>query len=464
MNIGFFAMSGVRACDPELLRLGLTLPGFVERSETIASLPSLGLLTLAGMTPREHACAYRDLENADALDTSERFDLAAVSTFTAQAPEAYAVADRLRAAGTAVVMGGLHVTTCPEEALRHADAVVVGEGELCWPEVLADAAAGRLRGSKKIYRSAGREFDLADAPMPRFDLLDFQKYNRITVQTTRGCPLRCDFCASSILLTDRYKVKPIDKVLAEVDTVRALARRVGPRPFIEFADDNSFANRRHWKRLLPELAKRRIRWFTETDISVADDDELLRLMHEAGCVQVLIGLESPTEAGLVRLEQRGDWKRRRFAAGGAAGTAAAIANVQRHGIRVNGCFVVGLDGHGPDIFDRTFEAARQYGLYDVQVTLPTPFPGTPFYRRLEAEGRLTHPGQWERCTLFDLNFVPQGMTAEALVAGFRRLVVRLYSDEETRRRRGNFNRRWARVRRGGRVARRAEVCTPAGAA
>ena len=434
MKILFLAMSGVRACDKQLLELGLTLPGFVERSQTIASLPSLGLLTLAGMTPSRHHVAYRDIQQIEDLSLGEHFDLVAISTFTAQAPEAYRVADVLRAAGAKVVMGGLHVTTLPGEALRHADAVMVGEGELCWPQILDDVEAGRL---EPIYRSQPEEFDLRDAPMPAFDLLDMDRYNRITIQTTRGCPLRCEFCASSILLTNRYKVKPIEKVLAEVDAV--IER--WPRPFIEFADDNSFVHRAHWKRLLPELAKRKIRWFTETDLSVAEDADLLRLMRQAGCAQVLIGLESPVEAGLHHLELRGDWKRRKL-----PGHASAIHAIQSHGIRVNGCFVLGLDGHGPDIFDRVFDAARDYELYDVQVTLQTPFPGTPLYKRLEAQGRLTHPGRWERCTLFDLNYEPVGMTASQLTQGFRDLVVRLYSQEQTRWRRDTFQQKYARRR------------------
>lgn len=441
-------MSGVRACDEELLRLGLTLPGFVERSETIASLPSLGLLTLAGMTPENHAVAYRDVEQfvGEAADDWPAWDgvceelggepeLAAISTFTAQVPEAYAVADALRTAGVQVVMGGLHVTTLPDEALQHADAVMAGEGEVCWPDILRDAAAGTMHG---IYRSAPKRFDLADAPMPAYALLDIERYNRITLQTTRGCPMRCAFCASSILLTDAYTSKPVDKVLAEVDAI--IAR--WPRPFLEFADDNSFVNRRHWRELLPRLAERKTRWFTETDLGVAFDDELLAMMADAGCVEVLIGLESPVMNGLRLLETRGDWKARHL-----KDYEAAVKNIQRHGIRVNGCFVLGLDGHGPDIFDRVFDAAALYELYDVQITLQTPFPGTPLYRRLKQQGRLKHDGEWERFTLFDATHEPEGMSSTELVEGFRALAVRLYSDEQTRWRRDHFNQHYRRGRR-----------------
>jgi len=433
MKIGLIAMSGVRACDAELLELGLTLPGFVERSQTIASLPSLGLLTLAGMTPRRHEVVYRDIEQFDDLDQAEQFDLVAISTFTAQAPEAYRVAEHFRERGCLVVMGGLHVTTLPEEALAHCDAVVAGEGELCWQRVMNDAERGALAG---VYYSQPEEFDLREAPMPAFELLDMDRYNRITLQTTRGCPLRCSFCASSILLTNQYKIKPIERVLAEVD---AIIER-WPRPFLEFADDNSFINRRYWKQLLPELARRRVRWFTETDLRVAQDGELLTLMREAGCAQVLIGLESPEPRGLHRLELRSDFKQKQL-----LHHKSAIQRIQSHGIRVNGCFVLGLDGHTPDIFDRVFTAAIDYELYDVQVTLQTPFPGTPLYQQLKQQNRLTHDGQWERCTLFDLNYEPLGMTADELTTGFRDLVVRLYSDGQTKWRRDTFQSKYARA-------------------
>lgn len=434
MKIGLIAMSGVRACDEELLRLGLTLPGFVERSKTIASLPSLGLLTLAGMTPPEHEVVYLDVQDIAGVDLDwASFDLVAISTFTAQAPEAYELADRCRAGGAKVVMGGLHVTCLPDEALQHSDAVVVGEGEVCWPNVLADAERGAL---KPIYISRPREFDLADAPMPAYHLLDMDKYNRITVQTSRGCPWRCAFCASSILLTPKYKQKPAEKVLAEIDRIREL----WPRPFIEFADDNSFVDKRYWKRLLPELAQRRIKWFTETDVSVGEDDTLLSLMRDAGCAEVLVGLESPNEQGLYGLELKTDFKHKH-----PDDIRRLVHNIQSHGIRVNGCFILGLDGQTSDVFDKVYDFARELELYDVQITLQTPFPGTPLYERLQREQRLLETSAWHRCTLFDLTYQPDPMTADELVHGFRDLAVRLYSDEATTWRRDTFKRKYRRA-------------------
>lgn len=435
VKVAFIAMSGVRAFNEDLVLFGWSLPGFAERAATISSLPSLGLLTLAGMTPAEHDVSYHEIADINALPSLPRCDVAAISTLTAQAKDAYDLADRYRAAGVPVVLGGLHATALPDEAAQHADAIVVGEGELSWPAVMEDLAAGRL---KPRYEPCGREFDLADAPMPRFDLLDPQRYNRLTVQTQRGCPWRCQFCASSIMLTQRYKLKPIAKVIDEIHAIK----KVWAEPFIEFADDNTFVNKRHSRELMRALAPERIRWFTETDVSVADDPELLKLIHDAGCAQVLIGLESPTSDGVSGVELRHDWKK-----GRAASYREAIDRIQSAGITVNGCFVLGLDTDGPEVFDAVAEFVEDSGLAEVQITVQTPLPGSALYDRLKDEGRLLYDGEWERFTLFDVTFEPKGMAVAALEQGLRELGARLYTPEARRQRIRSFMNQARRGRR-----------------
>ena len=431
MKIGFIAMSGIRAQNQELLELGLTLPGFIERSKAIASLPSLSLLTLAGMTPAKFVVEYReiaDLKKEPALP--EDYDLVALTSLSAQIGEAYKVADFYRSKNIPVVMGGLHVTSLPEEAGGHCTSVVIGEGEPLWPEVLRDFEAGALKPFYK--RSPQGNFDLRDAPMPRFDLLDPEKYNRITVQTSRGCPHKCEFCASSILLTPKYKLKPVEKVIAEIRAIK----RIWPRPFIEFADDNSFVNPGHYKQLLRELAKENLRWFTEADLNVAKDDELLGLMRDSGCQQILIGLESPRAASLNGVELNANWKLRQQDL-----YKAAIAKIQSYGITVNGCFILGLDGDTPEVFDQVLCFVKESGLYEVQVTFLTAFPGTPLYRRLKQEDRIIRDRAWELCTLFDINIRPKNMSVSELQNGFLGLVKQLYSAEETGARRHKFKSR-----------------------
>jgi radical SAM superfamily enzyme YgiQ (UPF0313 family) len=430
MRIALIAMSGVRAFNEELTRIGMTLPGFAERGRTIASLPSLSLLTLAGMTPDWFEISYHEIADLRQLEELPPCDLAAVSTMTAQVKDAYDLARRYRKVGTRTVIGGLHATALPDEALGHFDTVVVGEGEVSWPALLRDFEAGR---PQRVYRSHGQEFSMDDAPMPRYDLLDPAKYNRLTVQTQRGCPWRCEFCASSITLTSKYKVKPIPKVIAEIQAIKA----VWPRPFIEFADDNSFVNKRHSKELLRALAAEGVRWFTETDISVADDDELLSLMHESGCAQILVGLESPTAAGLNGIELSRNWKRGRFDR-----YKEAVERIQSNGILVTGCFVLGLDGQTPAVFEDVHRFVEESGVGEVQITVMTPFPGTPLYERLKAGHRLLDETAWEKCTLFDVNFRPDGMSVSELESGLLELGKRLYSAEEKKARRRAFRRQY----------------------
>ncbi len=429
MKLGLIAMSGVRVHNAELAALGLTLPAFIERSEVIASLPSLGLLTLAGLTPRDIDVTYLEVADLSAVtDLPGDFDVVAISSFTAQIKDAYALADRYRAAGTKVLLGGLHVTALPDEARAHADAVFIGEGEPIWQRALHDLQNDNLQ---PVYDARGQSFDFAFAPMPRFDLLDISRYNRLTVQTQRGCPFRCEFCASSIRLFPGFKVKPVDRVIAEVRAIKDL----WSRPFIEFADDNTFANKAHGKRLLRALAKENVRWFTETDISVAEDEELLQLLADSGCAQILIGLESPRKDSLRGLEQKADWKARQ-----ADKYLTAIDRIQRHGVSVNGCFVLGLDNTDETSFGDVADFVRQSGLYEVQITVQTPFPGTPLYDRLRNEGRLIDETAWETCTLFDVNFRPDPMTVAQLEQHFRALMAELYTDAARQDRRRRFRR------------------------
>ena len=416
MKLAFIAMSGVRAANPELTAIGLTLPGFVERSQVIASLPSLALLTLAGLTPPDVEIEYREIPDlAAAPETPRDYDLVAIASYSAQIRDAYRVAELYASRGTPVVLGGLHVSVLPEEAEAHGATAVVGEAEPLWPQIVEDARRGRL--AKRYQAQPGRSYDLADAPMPRFELLDPERYNRITVQTSRGCPHVCDFCASSILLTPKYSVKPVAKVIAEIRRIK----EIWPHPFLELADDNSFVRRREAKELLRALAAERVHWFTETDVSIAEDEELLELLRESGCRQLLIGLESPVAAGLDGLELRRNWK-----LGKLPDYEAAVRRIQSHGITVNGCFVLGLDGHDESIFDAVYDFVERTGLFEVQITVLTPFPGTPLYRRLRAAGRILADGAWERCTLFDVNFVPARMSPERLQWGLVDLARRLY--------------------------------------
>jgi radical SAM superfamily enzyme YgiQ (UPF0313 family) len=433
MNIGLIAMSGVRVKSAELAALGVTLPGFVRRGKVIASLPSLGLLTVAGLTPPGHAVRYLEIDEFPDLGTLPEFDLVGVSSLTARIEEAYRVAEHYRSCGTRVVLGGLHVSRLPEEALAHADAVVIGGAEDAWPRVVNDAAAGWL---ERVYHGAtDGVFAPERCALPRFELLANRPYNRVTVQTSRGCPRACEFCGASLLITRRFNQKPVARVLEEI---RA-ARRWFNQPFFELADDNTFLDKAWGKELLRALRGEGLRWFTETDASVADDTELCDLLAESGCRQVLIGFESPRPGDLNGLDPA-EWKRRR-----APRYRRVIDTLQSRGVSVNGCFILGLDAHTPDVFPEVRDFVRLSGLAEVQYTVLTPFPGTPLHARLQREGRLLSDRFWDACTLFDVNYRPARMTVGELEQGLRWLFEETYPARETAARQRAFARQARRI-------------------
>jgi radical SAM superfamily enzyme YgiQ (UPF0313 family) len=424
MNVGLIAMSGVRVRTPLLAELGVTLPQFVNRGKVVASLPSLGLLTVAGLTPDDVDVTYREIPEVTAEDELEEFDLVGISSYSAQIDEAYALADRYRARGIPVVLGGLHVSLMPDEAAQHADSIVLYGAEGAWPQLVEDFRSNRMQPRYEGLRAG--VFDDGNYAVPRFDLLRGREYNRLTVQTSRGCPLNCEFCAASLRITSSFQQKPVSKVLDEMNS----ALQVTESPFFELADDNTFVNKKWGKEFLRALIPLGIKWFTETDISVAEDDELLELLAESGCRQILIGLESASGEDLSGIDPN-NWKQQR-----SDHYLEAIDKIQVHGVTVNGCFVVGLDNQTPEVFPRLKDFIDRSGLLEVQITVMTPFPGTPLYDRLSREGVLLQPRYWDRCTLFDVNFEPKHMTVEELEDGLRWLFSEVYNEREfTRRRR-----------------------------
>ncbi len=427
MRLGLLAMSGVRVIDPELAWLGVTLPQFVARGHVVASLPSLSLLTLAALTPENVAVEYVEIPHIADLNTRRLpdFDAVAISSYSAQIGEAYALGDQLRARGTKVILGGPHVTALPQEALEHADAVVLGEAEPLWPRVIEDLVLGRL---ERIYRSNGAMYDLRQAPIPRFGLLDPENYNRIPIQTSRGCPHCCEFCAGSRLFGPGYRQKTVDQVLGEIRAVG----EIWERPFLEFADDNLFVDRRWGRELLERLRPVGARWFAETDISIADDPDLLEALRPAGCYQLLIGLESLSRDNLAAIESTG-WKAERLDR-----YVHAVRAIQDAGVTVNTCFIVGLDHDTPSVFDDIRRFVGQGEPLEIQVTVLTPFPGTPLFERLRREGRLDEPPFWHKCTLFDVNYRPAGMSREELRRGLYDLFRDLYNEGAFARRQRQY--------------------------
>ena len=420
-HVAFVPLTGFRIVRPELLELGLTLPGLAARGKALAELPALGLLTLAGLLPANWSSSYHaapaitDDLLQDVIATQPT--LVAISALTASAVEAYRVGDRLRTAGCQTVFGGLHATACPDEATQHFDAVVIGDGEPVWPTVIADAAKGCLQPQ---YHVSNWQF-ASVAPVPRWSLIPGHSLARYTLQTQRGCPLACTFCAASRLL-GRYREKPVGQIRRELLAIHADA---GPhRPLLELADDNTFAGPQPRWDLLEVLADAGLPYFTENDWRLGEQPELLRRLARSGCRQVLIGIESL----VFRFPGMGG-KQAEFDR-----ICRAINAIQDAGVAVNACFIVGAQGETRESMDRLATYLETAEFADVQVTLQTPFPGTLLHRQLQRESRLCTDRDWSAYTLFDVTYLPDALTVHELETGFAEVLQRVYADGPTRHR------------------------------
>ena len=356
------------------------------------------------MTPPDVDVQLLD-ENVEAVDTNADVDWVAITCMTASAPRAYRIADAFRQRNIPVVMGGIHPTVLPNEAAAHADAVVVGEAELIWREVLDDLAGDRL---KPRYQCADYP-DLAGLPSPRRDLLRGERYLTINVvQTARGCPNACSFCTVSAVFGRRYRFRPVAEVTEEV---RSLGGWVG------FVDDNITGHPRRAKELFEALIPLRIRWIGQADLTMAKDPELLSLAARSGCKAMFMGLESLSQENL-----RATGKSPNLG----LDMGDAISKIHKSGIEIIGSFVLGLDADDPGVFARTVEFAERHRLVAAQFSVLTPFPGTAVHKQFERDGRIADH-DWSHYTMSNVVFRPQHMTALELEQGQRYAYRRFYS-------------------------------------
>jgi len=348
----------------------------------------LGLLVLARLTPPDWEVEVID-ENLGPLDarTLPRPDLVGITAFTSQAPRAYELTGLFRAMGVPVVMGGIHATMCLAEALGHADAVVTGEAELVWPQVLADVRSGTL---ERVY--AGGPVPMAEIPPARHDLLA-GRYHFGSIQSTRGCPLNCSFCSVTAFNGHLFRRRPLENVIAELRQIREKR--------ILFVDDNLIGTRKDHMACAKDLFRAMIRegltrpWVCQATINFADDEELLDLASRSGCAGVFIGFESPTVEGLIAVGKRFNIREGRD-------YPASVCRIQRHGITVMGSFIVGIDTDRPGIGATVARAAEDYGIDMANVVILTPLPGTALFKDMERQGRIMandYPADWQYYSL-----------------------------------------------------------------
>jgi radical SAM superfamily enzyme YgiQ (UPF0313 family) len=366
--------------------------------------PPYGLQLLAALTPRRHQVVLLDQFHRP-IDTRLEADLVGISVWTASSGNAYRLADAFRARGIPVVLGGPHVAVLPDEAARHADAVLVGEAEGVWDKLLTDFEAGCL-----APRYDGRPLPLAETPPVRWDVFPESDYVlRSAVSTSRGCHFRCEFCYESSRADSVYRRKPLEQVLAEIDS--------RPGQAVAFLDNDLLGDKSYARRLLEALIPRRKHWMAMTTIRFADDRDMVALAAAAGCRTLFIGFESVSADSLREVGKRQNQ------------VELYARNVQRlheHGIMVNASFVFGFDHDTPDVFDATARFGIENCLETATFTILTPFPNTGLYRRLEAEGRIVDR-DWAHYDTTRVVFRPAGMSAAELEAGYFRAYRQFYS-------------------------------------
>jgi radical SAM superfamily enzyme YgiQ (UPF0313 family) len=348
----------------------------------------LGLLTLAALTPPDWDVTILDenlgLPDYDALPPP---DLVGVTAFTSQACRAYELAARFRGRGVPVVMGGIHATMCLEEALERVDCVVTGEAEGVWRQVLDDARQGSL---KRRYDGGLADIDKLSAA--RHELLDGH-YALGAIQTTRGCPLNCNFCSVSAFNGAHYRQRPVADVVREFRTIREKRVLVVDDNLIGISPSHIARAKELFRAMIQ--ADLRKEWVAQATINFADDEELLTLAAKAGCRGVFIGFESLSPEGLREIGKKFNLLRGRD-------FSASVRRIQRHKIQVVGSFILGLDVDQPGIGARIAEVAGQYGVDNLNVLFLTPLPGTKLWDKMKAEGRMTldaFPHDWRYYTL-----------------------------------------------------------------
>jgi radical SAM superfamily enzyme YgiQ (UPF0313 family) len=333
------------------------------------SVVGLTLPYLAALTPKEWDIKLIDEQLMD-IDFGLPVDLVAITTWTINSLRAYEIADRFRERGVPVIMGGPHTYFYADEAAEHCDAVGVGEGEDIWPKMLKDAAAGRL---KKMYH-ADHTRELNDLPLPRYDLLDLRSYGlfkTFAVQSSRGCPFRCEFCSERFYLGQSYRYRPVQDIIDEIKHTRAKN--------LLFADSNFAGKMTHTMELMEALIPLKVRWSALWSSYLCNNEKFMDLAKRSGLLHVNIGLESIDRNALTGMNKRinkiGQYRE-------------ILQNLRKRGISYSLNFIFGWDTESKDVFKSTLAFLKENRVPAAYFNILTPHKGTPLYDRMKAENRI----------------------------------------------------------------------------
>ncbi len=392
------------------MKLLLVTPGWPKKSlwgELGFKFPSLSFAALAAVTPPHWEVELCD-ENIERINFAADADLVAITAMTPQVPRAYEIAEKFRERKVPTVMGGLHVSNLPEEGVRHADAIVVGEGELVWPQLLADFEHGSLQ---RMYRSSG-PVGMQAIPAARREIFDGKRYLLTnTLQTTRGCPHECEFCSVTAFYGKKYRKRPVDSVLAELEILRK------NNSFAFFVDDNLVADRGYALALFSGMRGMGFKWLSHAPIDFARDRELIKAAGEAGCIGMFVGFESLRPETLAAMGKKTNLE---------LDYMEGATIFRDNGIGILGSFVLGCDGDTPAVFEEILGFCEKARLEAAIFPILTPYPGTAVRARLLAEGRIIS-NAWQDYDMGHVTFRPSGMTVEELQTGHAWLNRSFYS-------------------------------------
>ena len=333
----------------------------------------LTIATLKALTPPDIETFFRD-DRIEAMDYDLDADLVAITVETYTASRAYQIAKKYKERGATVIMGGYHVTAVPEEALLHCDSVIVGNAETVWKTMLDDYLGGNL----------GREYNGVRggiSPMPDRSIYKDKKYLPLSlIETGRGCPHACEFCAISCFYGGRYTARPLEDIVAEI--------RQTKNKFVFFVDDNISAKREHLLALCEAITPLKIKWASQLSLAVAKDDELLRAMRRSGCQLVLIGFESLNKDNLEQMNKSWNYK--------LGDREELVRKIHHAGIGIYATFVFGFDADGAESLEDTLKFALKHKFFFAAFNHLLPFPGTPLFKRLHDSGRLLYDRWWLR--------------------------------------------------------------------
>lgn len=386
-------------------------------------LPYLGLLKVAALTPPDWKVKIVD-EKVEKIDLSEDADLVAITAMTPAANRGYAIADSFRQRGIKVVMGGMHISKMPEEALQHCDSVVIGEAEDIWVKLLDDFKNG---GLKKIYRHENGYPSLHNRPPADWSLYKGKGYLPVHfIETTRGCPHNCEFCSVTSSFGGKFRNKPVDEVEKELQSLEPFDGMLTLKNMVFFVDDNIISNRAHARELLTRIRPYNLKWLGQASVNIAKDDEMLDLCRKSGCIGLLIGFETLSSDNLSNVGKGFNNPNNYID---------VVNKLHDYGIGVNGSFVMGFDHDDEGTFDRLSDFIFRSHLDVCYFSILTPYPGTVLHSQMQNSNRIID-NDWSNYNTNNVVFMPKLMTPEKLLDGYHQVLRESFSYSSI------FNRLW----------------------